>query len=139
MTRQPDIEIYVSDIGHDRLVTWVESRLGAMSPLDRFADVTVYESTCGVVVITPGIEGGPFTSVWFTSPDAPWASDVDCARAAAADLECVVRCEPGEAFPEVSPFADVFFESNGQSESLVLWGCSETRELNQAHSDPPSN
>ena len=113
--------MYLRDCTIDRAVAWVRANVGPLAgPLDGGESV-VYHLAAGAVVFTPGVEGGPLLGVWFNTADRPWATDVDCARAAVAALGCVVRCDPGSSYPDVHPQSDVFVEIDGTSERLV-WG-----------------
>ena len=120
MERQREIEIYLRDCPLDRLVTWLESVVGPLAPVEAGGAALVYRSSIGPIVVTQGIEGGPFVGVWFNSPNTPWATDVDCARQAARELERVVRCCPGPDFPDVPCWvADQFLEIAGGMEQIV--------------------
>ena len=122
MQRQPEIEVYLCDCTEERLVAWLESVVGPLGePEDAGASI-VYSSTIGPVVVTPGIEGGPFVGVWFNTSHTPWTTDVDCARQAARELACTVRCCPGQYFPEVPRLSDIFLEISGDAEELIEWG-----------------
>ncbi len=126
MERQPDIEIYVRGCSTERLVAWLESVVGPLGPLEAAGAAIVYPSRIGPVVLTPRIKGGPFVSVWFNSPNTPWATDVDCARQVARELCCVVRCDPGLHFPEAPLWAsDQFLDIADGVEKIVTWECAE--------------
>lgn len=126
MERQPEIEFYVRDCPSDRLLAWLESVVGRVAPVEAAGAATIYSSRIGPVVVTFRIEGGPFVGVWFNSPDTPWATDVDCGRQAARELGCVVRCCPGEHFPEVPWWAsDKFLEIACGVEQMITWECAE--------------
>jgi hypothetical protein len=119
---QPEIEIYLRDCPAERLVAWLESVVGPLGRDEAASSALVYPSSIGPVVVRPQIEGGPFVAVWFNGPNSPWATDVDCARQAARELECVVRCCPGRHFPEVPWWAsDRFLEIAGGTEQIVTW------------------
>jgi hypothetical protein len=126
LERRPEIEIYVRDCSTERLLAWLESVMSPLAPARDGGEATIYPSRIGPVVVTPGIEDGPFVSVWFNSPISPWATDVDCARQAAKELGCVVRCCPGQHFPEVPWWAsDKFLEIAGGVEQIMAWECAE--------------
>src|SRR5207248_4042795 len=94
LKRQSDIEVYVRDCPMERLGAWLQSVFGPLEAPVEAGDAVVYTGSTGPVVVTPGIEGGPFVGVWFNTPLSPWATDVDCARQAARELGCTVRCCP---------------------------------------------
>ncbi len=121
MARLRDVEVYLRDCPIGRAVTWVRANVGPLDgPLDGGGSV-IYHLTAGAVILTPGVEDGQFLGVWFNTADRPWATDAECARAAAAALSCVVRCDPGSSYPDVHPQSDVFLEIDGTSERLVAW------------------
>ena len=118
---QSNVEIFIRDCSVNRAVVWVQSIVGPLvGPVDCGVAIA-YHSNEGSVIFTPEMNGGPLLSVWFNTPARPWATDVDCARAAAHDLNCVVLCDPGKAFPEIHPLADVFLEISNGFERLLEW------------------
>jgi hypothetical protein len=121
MDEQGEIEIYVRDCKIADVLAWAKSRIGELARPDAAGDATVYESPCGPLIITPAIEDGPFFSLWFNTPRTPWRTDVDCARDAARELGCIVRCDPGQHYPEVPPQSSTFLEIVGDREELVTW------------------
>jgi hypothetical protein len=121
MKRLNDIEIFIRNCPNDRLLTWIETAIGSLGPPEDAGDAQVYPSLIGAVIVTP-VEDGTFTGVWFNISHSPWLTDVDCARQATRELMCVVRCDPGQHFPEVHPASDVFLEVDGDVENLVSWG-----------------
>ncbi|MCA9314834.1 MAG: hypothetical protein KDB73_05035 [Planctomycetes bacterium] len=123
VNRQADVEVYVRDCPLERALDWARSSLGALRGPFHMDTTTAYqlESGEGAVVFTPSIEDGPFMSVWFNTPSRPWDTDVECARAAVAALACVVRCDPGESIPGVSPHSDMWLELDGNGERVILW------------------
>jgi hypothetical protein len=121
MKRQRDIEIYVRDCPPERLVAWLGRVVGPVGPAEEAGSALVYPSRVGAVVVRPDIEDGPFVGVWFNTPDSPWGSDVACARQAAQELGCTVRCDPGEHSSEVHWASDVFLEISGDEEKLITW------------------
>lgn len=122
MEKQGEIMIYVRGCTVARMLDWAASRLGELSTPEVVGDATVYGSPCGPLIVTAGIEDGPFVSLWFNTPHTPWQTDVDCGRDAARELGCTVRCDPGQHFPGVSPHSPVFLEVVGDRETLVTWG-----------------
>ena len=126
LDRQPEIEIYLRDCTYERLLAWLEAVVGPLGPAEVAGEAMVYSSSVGPVVVRPEIEGCPFVGVWFNSPKTPWATDVDCGRQAARELKCVVRCCPGQHFPEVPWWAsDKFLEIVGGWERIVTWNSAE--------------
>lgn len=121
MAQRREIEIYVRDCNVADVLAWAKSRLGDLTRAEAAGDATVYETPCGPLIITPAIEGGPFVSLWFNTPHTPWRTDVDCARDAARELRCTVRCDPGQQYPEVPQQSSTFLEIAGEREQLVTW------------------
>ena len=121
MQSQLDIEIYVRDCAIEKLLAWARSRLGRLDPPESVdGAVTVYPSLTGRLVVTSGIEDD-FISLWFNTPTSPWDTDVDCARDAARELGCTVRCDPGSHFPEAGRQSSIFLEIVGGRERPILW------------------
>ena len=119
MKSQSNIEIYIRDCPMDRLLAWLESVVGPLRPTVDTDGIVVYATAVGPVIITPAVADGTFVGVCFNSPNTPWDTDVDCARQASRELQCVVRCDPGEHFPDVDPLSDVFLEIADGAEKLV--------------------
>lgn len=114
--RQDDMEVYLHGCSIERAIRWVRSTATARltGPKDIDGAVALYPPT-GAIVLTPNMEDGLWLSVWFNTSHRPWDSDIGCARAAAAELGCVVRCDPGEAHP------GLWLELEAASERLVDW------------------
>lgn len=121
MEKQPDIEIYLKECPMDKLVEWLTSLFGNIEPPLEAGDSEVFHSSIGPIIITPTIEDSEFISVWFNTPNSPWLTDVECARQASIDLKCIVRCNPGQHFPEVPAQSDLVLEIENKVESLVVW------------------
>lgn len=121
MDLQSDVEVYIRDCTVERAVAWIRSAIGPLAGPFEAGSSVVYHLTGGAVVLTSSVGDGRFLSVWFNTPIRPWLSDVECARAAARDLGCVVRCDPGAARPDISPYSDAFLEIDGEAESIVVW------------------
>lgn len=121
MERQTNIEIFLRDTTLPRLLAWAEARVGPLEWAQEAGASTVYPAACGPVVVTPSMEDGPFIGIWFNSASTPWDTDVDCARDAARELGCTVRCDPGRHYPEIAPQSSVFMEILGDHEQLICW------------------
>jgi hypothetical protein len=106
----------------DKLVEWLTNLFGNLEPSVEAGDFDVFQSKIGPIIVTSAIEDSEFISVWFNTPNTPWPTDVECARKASIDLECVVRCDPGQHFPDVPVESDIFLEIENKVESLVTWG-----------------
>lgn len=119
--RQCEIEIFVLKPSGARLLEWLAETVGpAGSPLDG-GDSAIYPTLAGLLVVTPAVGGTDFTSLWFNTPRTPWATDLECARAAARALRCVVRCAPPQEPGAPRAQSDLFVEIDGEVERLVEW------------------
>ena len=121
MARRSGIEVFVCGCSEIRLLAWIQSRLGTLIGPQGAGDALVYGSPCGPVIITLRVEDGPFTGVWFNTTRTPWDTDVDCARDAARELGCVLRCDPGVTVGTAPRVASAFLEIAGANERLVDW------------------
>jgi hypothetical protein len=123
MVDQNTIEIYVRHCPNERLLEWVTSALGQTLLVCQEECLTVYR--CQVhgndvpVVTTHGVADGTFTSIFFNSPHTPWCNDVDCARQAARELQCEVRCDPVAVRPLARP--DEFLRIVDGREEYINW------------------
>lgn len=124
MVVQSDIEIYVRDCSNERLLEWLTSAFGKVVFVDHAGKMAIYrgrmEGNDVPIMLTPGMEGGPFTSVWINSPHRPWSNDVDCARQAARDLGREVRCDPMAIRPTAAP--SEFLRILDGREEFIDWG-----------------
>jgi hypothetical protein len=121
LNRQPEIEVYICQYSQKDLIFWMKSLVGHLEKDEISGVSTTYQSDVGPIIITPKVEGGPFTSIWFNTPNSPWETDVDCARQISKELACVVRCCPGKRFPEVPQESNIFLEISNGEERLVEW------------------
>ena len=117
MKRQPEIEIFLHGCPMERLLTWIEMVIGPLGKPEEAGESIIYPGPIGPIIVTPVRDG--FASVWFNTSRSPWETDVDCARQAARELKCTVRCDPGQHFPEVHPLSDIFLEITGETERLI--------------------
>lgn len=119
--RQPEVEVYLRGCSIEQVLGWIRDAVGQLTgPVD-CGETMAYQTVAGAVILRPGVEGGPFLGVWFNTPARPWATDIDCARAAARDLGCVARCDASSEHPELPPSADVWLEVVDGVERLVAW------------------
>ncbi|MCW8932260.1 MAG: hypothetical protein OQL19_18755 [Gammaproteobacteria bacterium] len=51
-----------------------------------------------------------------------WSTDIELARDIANKLRVAVRCDPGQDYPNVSPYSNIFVEVTSDGEHLVEWG-----------------
>lgn len=120
MEHQENIEIFVRcDLG--QVIDWLNRVAGPVALTEAMGAMIMYETRVGTVLVTPGVGDGSFVSIYLGTTGAPWPTDVDFARQAAAELGCVVRCDPGQHCPDVHPQSDTFLEIDRGAEVLVDW------------------
>jgi hypothetical protein len=95
------------------------AELGPLSADEIDPHQSVYARDGLKIVVNSNIQDG-FTSVWVLGANC-WKSNAEFARFLARTLRCRVRCDPGDAYPQVSPYADAFLEISDGRESIVAW------------------
>jgi hypothetical protein len=127
MKRLPNLEIFVAGCLLEHIENWLAAVVGPLlESAEPIGTGMLLTSAVGPIILTPDIGKDSFTSIYFTTPDLPWPTDVDCARQAARELGVTVRCDPGEHFPEVDPLSDLFLEiSSAGEERIILWNASD--------------
>lgn len=119
--RQLNLEVYIHGCAVEDVLAWIDARVGLIGGAEEAGDARVYHARCDVVVVTRSVENGWF-SVWFKGTTMPWETHVDCARDAAHELGCTVRCEPDHPLGPSAPWwSDVFLELHDGVEQLVTW------------------
>lgn len=113
-----DLGAYVLGPSHEQVLALLSARIGAFVP--EYADEDTAMYGCGEIVLTLSESVDGFLSVYLARSRL-WPDDVAFARYLAQALACVVRCDPGAAYPEISPYSPVFLEVSGSGESLVTW------------------
>ncbi|MGC3872707.1 hypothetical protein ACPF7Z_05475 [Halomonas sp. GXIMD04776] len=123
MERYPDIEIYLSEVIIERLDTWLGEKLNA-SPLTPAGKRKwrshghCHGERIPILLVEKAADG--YASLWFDSPTTPWQRDADCARQAARELGCEVRCSLGGWQPGDDP--DRFWQVHPDaSEGVIEW------------------
>lgn len=121
--RQPDIEIYLRDDHLDALTGWLGT-LGELSmlPPSGLTQRGMLTTTSAISLMIVRKAAGKWASIWFDSPDSPWANDLDCARAVHAAIGQEVRCSVGgwtEADGEAD--ADRWLKVNADGETEFVW------------------
>jgi hypothetical protein len=122
-TRFPDIAIYLPDTPKDRILEWLERQFPDATMRTTHADVDALRlelDTQGdaipVALFFDAVPG--YTVVWFDTASSPWATDLDCARTAARDLGCEVRCSTGSWSEEDK---DLWWRVEGGMEERIRW------------------
>jgi hypothetical protein len=88
-------EIYVRGLSEEEAVAWLDDMLEGLEQVREQPIVTYegqYDGATVPVQITEHVRDGPYTSLWFNTPNVPWDSVRDCARAAHAALGAEVLC-----------------------------------------------
>lgn len=122
--RQPDIEIYLRDDHLDALLDWLDSKVGTLA-LQAPAGQTqrgVLGTANPIPLMIVRKASGKWASIWFESPDTPWATDAECARAVHAGIGQEVRCSVGgwtESDGEAD--ADRWLKVNADGETEFVW------------------
>jgi hypothetical protein len=116
------INISVRDCDRDRLVSWVKSAIGELPNVEVQGEKTICTLNVGQVTISPLPHAKQWLDVWFNSTVSPWSTDTECARQAAKDLACAVRCDPLRQYQGVHPQSDEILEIGPDGvETLMLW------------------
>lgn len=120
----PDIEIYVQDPDQSQIDQWFSELFTSISAPKRLDKRTLaYEVTTptGVQFSVNVVEkaAGKYWSIWFDSPETPWATDIDCARAAFAFFGKPIRCSVGSWEPD-QPM-DLWWQINSKGEGEISW------------------
>lgn len=116
---QVDIEAYAKTRDHEALLALLATVIG---PLERDDDLPeeyglrVYKPGAMIIVLQAMDDG--LLSVWVRGA-SPWPSSPALGRFLAARLHCLVRCCLDGEYPEISPYAGVFLQIEGDVESLV--------------------
>lgn len=119
----PDIEIYIANTKAADVLTWLATRFaehGQPRPAGKrqWRQQLQFEGrTIPVLVIEEASPG--FTSVWFDSPQTPWADDMACAREAFAHFQQEVRAIAGSWDEEADP--DEWWRIDVQGETVIRW------------------
>lgn len=120
----PDIEIYVQDPEQSQIDQWFSELFTTVSASKRLDKRTLaYEVTtpAGVQFAVNVVEkaAGKYWSIWFDSPETPWATDIDCARAAFAYFGKTIRCSVGSWEPD-QPM-DLWWQISSKGEGEISW------------------
>jgi hypothetical protein len=125
MSTSPDIEIYLAHTPAQAVLDWLNERFpGSDAQKPRPAGKKQWkhrlvhgEAVLPVLVIEDAAPG--FTSVWFDSPETPWADDIACAREAFARFGTEVRATPGSWREGDDP--DLWWKLDAGGEGTLHW------------------
>lgn len=125
MSTSPDIEIYLASTPASAVLDWLAARFPESAgdkprPAGKKQWKQVLrqgDTRITVLVIEDAAPG--FTSVWFDSPDTPWADDIACAREAFAHFGTEVRATPGSWHEGDDP--DLWWKLDASGESRLHW------------------
>lgn len=122
---QSDIEIYLLSCPQERILDWLQQTFTHLeTPRTHNAQtllVVQHQQQAINVTITEQAAGKKFTSVWFDSPNTPWANDIDCARQAYAAMACEVRCINSSWQEDESTDPDQWWKINQYEEGPFIW------------------
>lgn len=121
MNDPEDLEIYIEGRETEQVISFLNKEIGTLS-YDSEIDKghVLYTYGDAKVLINTGIQDS-YMSVYLKGIEK-WKSDVEFARCIVDSLGVTVRCDPGNEYPNVSPYSDLFVEITQQGESLVEWG-----------------
>lgn len=95
-TRHPDIEIYIKNCSLQQIEGWLNSCADALIVGKKSGEISHYTAVFAAakipVMIHEKVVGKAWCSVWFDGDATPWATDLECARAASAALNTQIRC-----------------------------------------------
>lgn len=114
-----DIEVHAA-CNMEAVTGLLSSSIGPLSTdcaSDQDPKIYAFEST---TVVLGASEDG-FLSIWIRGA-SKWPTSQAFGRYLAAALDCIVRCDPGDEFSELSPYSNVFLQIERGTESMVAWG-----------------
>lgn len=116
---QNGVEAYVNASDMGAVVAALSIAIGAPAA-ESASDVglKMYTLQDTSAVLSESEDG--FLSVWVRGTSA-WPTSAALGRYLANELNCIVRCDPGREFPDVSPYSSIFLQIERGRESLVTW------------------
>ena len=117
---QNGVEAYVKPSEIGAVVSALSMAIGGLvTDSSSDAGLRIYTLQDTSAVLTESEDG--FLSVWVRGTSG-WPTSAALGRYLATALNCIVRCDPGREFPEVSPYSNIFLQIENGRESLVKWG-----------------
>lgn len=118
--RPKNIEVYVAGNDPAPLLAFLENRLGSLAFEAAIVEGHDQYSCDSVKVFINRNIDTAYISIYIIGA-INWSSDIDLARDMAKKLNVTVRCDPGAAYPDVSPHSSTFVEVSNEGEHLVAW------------------
>lgn len=90
-TPLPDLEIYLMKSPATDVEAWLTRVFGPLQTV-RSSDSQSHWQADGMDILFNSQAEGNFGCLWFKQNRTPWATDLDCARAAYEALQTEIRC-----------------------------------------------
>ena len=131
--KTPDIEIYVKNLTHNILETWLNNTFGAVN-ITLAPDILVgsnsikgtvqkdQDSAHIPIIITPKAAGKSYTSLWFQSPETPWENDEECAQSLVEQSGLEVRCSASGWQETEDENSEQWLSITPEEKKLIRWG-----------------
>lgn len=122
--RYPDIEIYALDITFKQIGDWLKTRFNHVEQtqlVKKKSEARANWKVDGMLVTVFGNAVGTFSSIWFHTNETPWDTDLECARAAAQELQTEIRCSNSGWSEGQRPDAKWWQVLPEQQESMLDW------------------
>jgi len=119
-SKQGEVEAYAKTSDTGAVISLLSRTIGTLTTDCKSGEFPRIYTFEGTTVVLGASEDG-FLSVWIRGATM-WPTSSAFGRCLAAQLDCVVRCDPGREFPAVSPYSNVFLQIERGAESFVAWG-----------------
>jgi len=119
----PDIEIYIKNPEPESLLEWLSVHFDIVATQQKSKAThyqLVHDGSELKAILMPEAVKGKFASLWFTSNNTPWGSDMECARDAFQQLDKEVRCSLGSWEPCDSE-DELWLRINEAGEKKIRW------------------
>lgn len=118
---QNDFEIYLKDSSKEQVWQWLTSVFPACQPWQ--AKGKVFKCRCGTNLINWYDKAvGSWHALLINHSQAPWQSDLDCAKSASSFLAIEVRCAPiGWQEKDGEKDADLWLKVKANQVESFLW------------------
>lgn len=92
MSTVQDIEIYAKNLKLADILSWLEKSFSSVEAITSGKVVHDYALNGNIpLMVVENAVGKAWTSIWFKSPETPWADDRECARSLQTLTQCRVR------------------------------------------------